>query len=148
MTHCWPMISWPTLQTYKSLPPATAVQVIQSFPSVCLCVWVCGTYFVHHFNGTELCCAPPTCNVHHEKYIGVTPTWFRTLTYGVTPWCHVTSRHDVTWHHSMTSCGHLRHSMTSVGQKTMKCMHKLCPMVWRHVTSWKDITTSCDVMMS
>ena len=23
--------------------------------------WVCGTYIVHHFNGTKLCCAPSTC---------------------------------------------------------------------------------------
>ncbi len=27
-------------------------------PSICLSICICGTYIVHHFNGTELCCAP------------------------------------------------------------------------------------------
>ena len=30
----------------------------------CTCLWVCGTYVVYHFNGTELHCAP-TSIVHH-----------------------------------------------------------------------------------
>ncbi len=75
--------------------------------SICLSVLVCGTYVVHHFNGTELrlrfkndlfsvncarntqvphgyivaratlctidlCCAPPTCIVHHGAQGGPT----------------------------------------------------------------------------
>ncbi len=28
-------------------------------------MWVCGSYHVHHFVGTELCCAPSPCVVHH-----------------------------------------------------------------------------------
>ena len=28
--------------------------------SVCLSVWVCETYIVHYHNGARLCCAPPT----------------------------------------------------------------------------------------
>ncbi len=32
---------------------------------VCLSVWVCETYVVHHFLGTGLHCAPPICVVHH-----------------------------------------------------------------------------------
>ena len=32
---------------------------------VCVGVWVCETYVVHYLNGTGLCCAPPTCVVHH-----------------------------------------------------------------------------------
>ena len=28
--------------------------------------WVCATYIVHHFNSTELCCAPSTCVVHDQ----------------------------------------------------------------------------------
>ncbi len=28
--------------------------------SVCLSVWLCGTYIVHHFNNTEISCAPST----------------------------------------------------------------------------------------
>ncbi len=27
---------------------------------MCLSVWVCGGYVVHHFNSIELCCAPST----------------------------------------------------------------------------------------
>ena len=37
-----------------------------------LAVWLCGTYVVHHFNGTELCCAPSTCVVHHDAQGGPT----------------------------------------------------------------------------
>ncbi len=29
-----------------------------------LSVWVCRSYVVHHFNGTEVCCAPSTYFVH------------------------------------------------------------------------------------
>ncbi len=29
--------------------------------SVCMSVWVCETYVVHHLVGTGLCCAPPSC---------------------------------------------------------------------------------------
>ena len=31
----------------------------------CMCVWVCETCIVYYLNGTGLCCAPPTCVVHH-----------------------------------------------------------------------------------
>ncbi len=31
--------------------------------SVCDCI--CGSYVVHHFNSTELCCEPSTCVLHH-----------------------------------------------------------------------------------
>ena len=34
------------------------------FECICECAWVWGTYVVHHFNGTELRCAPPSCDVH------------------------------------------------------------------------------------
>ncbi len=40
---------------------------------VCLCFWVCGTFVVHHFNGTELRCE---CDVMTGR--------------------HVTSQHDIT----------------------------------------------------
>ena len=62
-----------TLCKVISLPPMSAVEVIESVLSVCVAVWVCGTYVVHHFN-TEwyrvtlctivLLCAPLTCVVH------------------------------------------------------------------------------------
>ena len=29
-------------------------------------VWVCGSFVVHHFCGTGLCCVPLTCIVHHQ----------------------------------------------------------------------------------
>ena len=32
---------------------------------VCVCGWVCETYIVHNLVGTGLCCALPTCFVHH-----------------------------------------------------------------------------------
>ncbi len=41
---------------------------------------VCGTYVVHHFNGTELCCTPLTCVVHHR------PTFWTTNLH-CAPWC-------------------------------------------------------------
>ncbi len=47
-----------------------AVKVIESVSSVHVCVWICGSYAVHHFNGTELCCAPLTCIVHHSAERG------------------------------------------------------------------------------
>ncbi len=34
--------------------------------SVCLSVWVCESYFLHHLPGTGVCCAPLTCVVHHR----------------------------------------------------------------------------------
>ena len=40
---------------------ASAFEVIELVPSV----WVCETYVVHYLNGTELHCAPLTCDVHH-----------------------------------------------------------------------------------
>ncbi len=40
------------LLSHHTLPPA--------------CCWVCGTYVVHHFNGTEVRCAPLTCGVHQK----------------------------------------------------------------------------------
>ncbi len=52
--------------TYALLPPASAVEVIESEQSVYVCVGVCETYIVHHFMGTGLCCAPVTCIVHHQ----------------------------------------------------------------------------------
>ena len=36
------------------LPPALAEEETFSFPSVCLSVWVCESYLVHHFVGTIL----------------------------------------------------------------------------------------------
>ncbi len=35
------------------------------------CVWLCGTYVtvVHHFNSTDLPCAPSTCIVHHRPVL-------------------------------------------------------------------------------
>ena len=52
---------------------------IIAFASVPVCVWVCGSYIVHHLNGTELCCAPPTCTVHHPHGAQGEPTlvWSR-----------------------------------------------------------------------
>ena len=29
-------------------------------------MWIFGSYLEHHFVGTELCCAPSTCVVHHR----------------------------------------------------------------------------------
>ena len=52
--------------------PVSPVEVIKLGPFVCLCVcpcWVCGSYIVHHFNGTEFCCAPSTCVVHHSHVL-------------------------------------------------------------------------------
>ncbi len=43
------------------LHPASVVEVTESVSSVCLSAWVCGSYLVRHFVGTELLCAPPTC---------------------------------------------------------------------------------------
>ena len=34
------------------------------FLCVCLSVWICESYVVHHLNGTGLCYAPLTCIVH------------------------------------------------------------------------------------
>ena len=48
------------------LPPMSLVEVIESVVSVCVSVCICGTYVVHHFDGTELRCAPLTCVVHHQ----------------------------------------------------------------------------------
>ncbi len=39
--------------------------LMHRFLSVCLSVWVCETYIVHHFVGTALRCAPPTCVVQN-----------------------------------------------------------------------------------
>ncbi len=35
---------------------------------VCLGVWVCESYIVHHLNGTGLRCAPPTYVVLNIKH--------------------------------------------------------------------------------
>ncbi len=42
----------------------SAVEVIEMGPCVCRGPG-CGTYIVHHGNGTELRCAPLGCIVHH-----------------------------------------------------------------------------------
>ncbi len=34
-----------------------------------VCVWVCGTYIVRHFDSTELHCASSTCDVHHRHVL-------------------------------------------------------------------------------
>ncbi len=49
------------------LPPASAVEVIESVPSVSLCVGLWELYDVYYLNGTGLCCARPTCVVHHPS---------------------------------------------------------------------------------
>ncbi len=48
-----------------SLPPATAVEVLELVQSVF------ETYILHHFVGTGLCCAPLTCVVHHGAQGGL-----------------------------------------------------------------------------
>ncbi len=48
------------------LPPTSAVEVMESDPFVCLSIWDCETYVVHHLVSTGLCCAPSTCIVHHQ----------------------------------------------------------------------------------
>ena len=48
------------------LPPASAVEVIDSVPLFCLSAWVCKCHVVHHLNSTGQRCAPPTCVVHHQ----------------------------------------------------------------------------------
>ncbi len=55
------------------------------FGPVRLCVWVCGTYVVHHFNSTGLCCAPPTCR-------NVTQPWYW---YMATTWCEIAGRNNI-----------------------------------------------------
>ena len=46
------------------LLPASALEVIESIPSVRWSVQVCETYVVNHLMGTGLCCAPLTYIVH------------------------------------------------------------------------------------
>ncbi len=58
------------------LPPTSVVNVIELVPSVCLCVWVCESYVVHHLVSTGLHCAPPTCVMHHQH-----------VSYMCAPWC-------------------------------------------------------------
>ena len=48
-----------------SLPPVSVVEVIELQPSMCVSMWVCETYVVHHLVSTGLHCAPLTCIVHH-----------------------------------------------------------------------------------
>ncbi len=57
------LISSDNFPTFTS---SLAVELIQSDTCVHLCIWVCVTYIVHHFNGTELSCAPSTCIVHQR----------------------------------------------------------------------------------
>ena len=47
----------------RSLSQTQCVILHHTQQSVCLKVWVCGSYVVHNFSGTELCCAPSTCIV-------------------------------------------------------------------------------------
>ena len=56
---CHPQIIYSSLvsgRCYKNSP-------------VCVSVWVCWTYVVHHIVGKGLHCAPPTCIVHHQPCI-------------------------------------------------------------------------------
>ncbi len=47
------------LKLYTYRPHSSDIMYVVS--SVCLSIWVCGTYIVHHCNG-----APPTCILHHR----------------------------------------------------------------------------------
>ncbi len=38
---------------------------------MCVALRVCGTYVVHHLNGTELCCAQLTCIMHHRTALWI-----------------------------------------------------------------------------
>ena len=100
---CWTsktnlMTRSPTAHIYlEFLPPPSAVEVIESGWFVCLsvheCVWACETYLVHHYNGPELLCGPPSCTVHHLsvlctmvhkgdsffRKVGVAPSIFKIL---------------------------------------------------------------------
>ena len=40
--------------------------------AVCVSVWVCESYVVHHLVGRGLHCAPPGCVVHHRAALGTT----------------------------------------------------------------------------
>ncbi len=55
-------MSYLTIGRIGILEPTRALICI----TLCLSVWVCGSYVVHHLNGTGLRCAPPTCVVHHS----------------------------------------------------------------------------------
>ena len=115
------------------LPPASAVGVIESVLFVCLCIWVCETYVVHHFVGTGLCCAPPTCIVHHWpafslldrllKYhfqAAVQETALCTMVHkrDLRPWevGPMVWRPDVMWHQADI----WHHKMASLGRKNLK----------------------------
>ncbi len=51
---------------------------------VCLSVLVCGTYVVHHRLGAGLCCALPTCIVHHLPALCTSGTYVHEK-WGVAP---------------------------------------------------------------
>ena len=45
--------------------PPVPLNVLSYCPKVLLLWWVCGSYVVHHYNGTGPCFAPPACGGHH-----------------------------------------------------------------------------------
>ncbi len=56
--------------------------------SVCAFVWVCGTYIVHHYKGTELNCAPFTCILHHQTALcTMVHKWDLFIYWWVWLWC-------------------------------------------------------------
>ena len=62
------MFCFPSSLGFHQLSPSRLQK--WSRPSVCTSVRICGTYVVHHFVGTQLCCAPLTCVVHHGAQRG------------------------------------------------------------------------------
>ena len=68
----WAVSSLPIPCTSKALlPPASAVEVrIRAvFLCVCISVWVCETYVVHHLVSAGLSCASSNCVVHHQPVL-------------------------------------------------------------------------------
>ena len=52
-------------------PTLCTTTMLQLISYVCVhsSLWVCETYDVHHLVSPRLCCAPPSCIVHHQSVL-------------------------------------------------------------------------------